>query len=175
MFVIGYEGKSGFVIVPIDAFINLDITNLRPIRTTIEKYELQTAAKKEGPWINLCWLPFGSKNGERLYARGSPGLTLYEWSADANILDDSVLERELIPGDTVRGFTAWACPSESVGCAGSFFRMKIEEASGLVALTSVVSQSSLSKGASRGPSLRFTGSRIDLSNRKYEIERDRCH
>jgi hypothetical protein len=172
-FVIGWEEHSNLVIIPIDLFINLKFTNLRPIPTTIEKYQLQTATTEDGPWVNLCWLPFAGDPQTHLYMTSYQGL---REAVPADILDPSLLNHQLLPGQTIPGWTAWLCPSNSnsSSCPGEFFKVTIEEASGSIMNLSV-DKEILSGGTDTFNELTISHKgAIDLSTTNFKIVRDRC-
>lgn len=171
-FVLGYEEQfAGIDIVKISLLTKLVVTNLRPTRTVVESYGLQTGATKDGPWIPLC--PLALKPAYSVHLFLSNGNELLQMIPNGGVLEELLVGRELAAMQTVRGWTAWRCPTDEPECPAKFFRMTIREASGSIT-NSLTGTCSLPHEVLGMSGFTVGTERLELSKIKHHIFRTEC-
>ena len=115
------EGGPHLIAFPVAGFMYLTLTNISTSARAITEYDLAVAPTASGPWQKLCRLDLQTKSVFFFSDIKKAGRILSEKN-----LDVELGEQAIGPGDTVGGWTVWACPQISPDeCKPTFFRLSL--------------------------------------------------
>jgi hypothetical protein len=159
--------RSGTSLFPIDAALNISVTNRQAYSSEIRRYSVEIESTSSG-WVKMLRVPIEKmSSGDGLYVGSSKELKIYHLVEPLNDLAE-LLKQPLGAGQTVKGWSFFEYPEGTQVPAKPRFRVTVVDRAGKSGVeTSLSAETLTGDEIDNGDTFRVLQKDIDLTGCKF--------